>query len=436
MSERRPPGKRAETGKWPGRRFPRVGALILGAVAIGSCSEGVSEPPPPARADVQLASLELFPGNLLVGETAVMEAAVANLGDGPSGPVSWELTAGGALVASGQLSGIAPGETDRIGPHPIGPFELGSHTVVLQIETAAGGEPGQLVRQRRFNVFEPGYSIDLRIIGELTPNQEAAFQAARERWERVIVGSLEPTRVTLAANECWDGDPAGHPPVDEVVDDLLIIAIVGDFGNPLTQPDAFLALAGPCVLREDNYPAAMGLIVFNLYAMQHFEGVGHLADVIAHEIGHILGINPEVWEPKELLVGGGGPDPRFVGSHAKRAFRDVTMHPLSGAVPVENEGGPGTRDAHWRWRDFTDPRSSELMTAIFRDDNPISAVTIGALDDIGYAVDTGRAEQYVLSSATGLASTGPTLDIGDDRLPGPLRVVSPDGRTRVVLERR
>jgi len=403
-------------------------AVFIGAVAIGACGDSALEPPPADPAEVGAVSLELIPGNLLVGGTASVAAGVANSGGSPSGPVGWQVLVGEAVIASGQLTGIAPGETERISHPSVGPFDAGDHTVRFEVEPAPGegGDPSWLARQRGFNVFEPGFSIDLRIIGELTPDQEAEFLAAQERWERVIVGSLEPTHVHLAANECW----ADHPAVDEVVDDVLIIAMVGHFGDVTT------AAAGPCVLREGNLLAAMGLVVFNIPGMQHFERLGLLQDLVAHEIGHVLGISTTVWEPKELLVGQGGPDPRFVGSHAQRAFRGMTGHTLGVPVPVENEGGPGTRDSHWRWRDFTGPQSSELMTALFRDENPLSALTIGALDDVGYAVDVNHAESYRLGSVAGSAAAGPVLDIGDDRLRGPLRVVSPDGRTRTVLDRR
>ena len=73
-------------------------------------------------------------------------------------------------------------------------------------------------------------------------------------------------------------------------------------------------------------------------------------------------------------------------------------------VPVENTGGSGTRDSHWRESVF----DAELMTGYMNAGvaNPLSAVTAASLRDLGYSVDVARADSYALSSAA-LPAPGP-----------------------------
>jgi hypothetical protein len=53
----------------------------------------------------------------------------------------------------------------------------------------------------------------------------------------------------------------------------------------------------------------------------------------------------------------------------------------SGGVPVEQDGGPGTRDSHWDEEIF----GNEIMTGyINNSDNYLSQMTVASLDDLGY----------------------------------------------------
>ena len=74
----------------------------------------------------------------------------------------------------------------------------------------------------------------------------------------------------------------------------------------------------------------------------------------------------------------------------------------SGGAPVENcatgvpsSCGKGTWYGHWREATFR----NELMTGyISASGNPMSTMTIGALRDLGYAVDASKADGYSLPS--------------------------------------
>ena len=68
----------------------------------------------------------------------------------------------------------------------------------------------------------------------------------------------------------------------------------------------------------------------------------------------------------------------------------------AGSPPLT--GSAGTRDGHWRESVF----GTELMTGwVTRGSNPLSALTIASLVDLGYGANSSAASGYVLSSYSG-----------------------------------
>jgi hypothetical protein len=152
-----------------------------------------------------------------------------------------------------------------------------------------------------------------------------------------------------------------------------------------------LAQAGPC------YVARGGLAVVSV---REFD-VGDLAqpqrdldEIVLHELLHAVGVGTfDGWTDR--LTGAGTSSPVFTGPHAAAAWRALggSRYPFAG-VPVEGAGGEGTADSHWSERVF----ATELMTG-YHDQgvtNALSAVTLGALRDIGYEVDDAVAEAFAL----------------------------------------
>ncbi|WP_232660319.1 leishmanolysin-related zinc metalloendopeptidase [Pseudonocardia sp. TRM90224] len=217
------------------------------------------------------------------------------------------------------------------------------------------------------------FSIEVRFLGGLTDRQRAAFAAAADRWTTVIVGDL-PTAVV-------DG---------EEIDDVLILAE----GSAIDGPGRVLGQAGPTDLRPASAGAAAllpvkGVMSFDTADLANMESDGTLDDVIAHEMGHVLGIGT-LWSRKRLLAGSGTNNPTFTGSGAVAQYAALGR---SGAVPVENEGGPGTREGHWRESVF----GHELMSGfISRPGNPLSKLTAASLGDLGYQIDIEAAEPYTI----------------------------------------
>jgi hypothetical protein len=63
---------------------------------------------------------------------------------------------------------------------------------------------------------------------------------------------------------------------------------------------------------------------------------------------------------------------------------------LSASVPTELDGGTGTRCSHWDEVCL----GTEIMTGWLNTTNPLSNITIGGLQDLGYAVSYSTAEPY------------------------------------------
>ncbi len=229
------------------------------------------------------------------------------------------------------------------------------------------------------------YKIVVRFLGGLNTAQKNAFKAAANRWTKVIVGDVPSVIVG-----------------GEVIDDLLIEAQ----GVALDGPGGILGQAGPTNLRPASagvnaFLPAKGIMSFDTADLAQMQADGTLLDVITHEMGHVIGIGT-IWPHKGLLTGAGTNNPRFTGANAKKEF-GILKGTGPVAVPVENIGGQGTRDSHWRESLF----KNELMSGfIAAPNNPISKMTVASLKDLGYVVNMSAAEPYSLPNLPAIAEAG------------------------------
>jgi len=227
----------------------------------------------------------------------------------------------------------------------------------------------------------------------MTSDQELVFEAAAERWRTVIVGDLPDVNATgIAAGACGSGSPA----VNETIDDLLIFVTLESIDGPL----GILGSAAPCFIRSSTRFTLIGRIRIDLDDVPLLESRGILEAVIQHEFGHVIGIGPLWTQPPSLLSGSvasGGSDPYFTGAGAIQEFDAKGGALYAGQrVPVENVGGGGTADAHWREAVM----GRELMTGFLSwTSNPLSSITIASLGDMGYSVSYTYADEYTVNPA-------------------------------------
>jgi hypothetical protein len=235
-----------------------------------------------------------------------------------------------------------------------------------------------------------GFQITLNMTG-LTTSQQAVFQQAAARWSQVITGDLP--------NATYRGIA-----VDDVLINASAVAIDGVNG--------ILGQAAPDAFRAGSNLPYHGFMEFDSADMASLQQSGLLLSVILHEMGHVLGIGT-IWSAEGLLQGAGSANPIFTGANATAQYNQIFGASAAG-VPVENMGGPGTADAHWR----ESVLGNELMTGYANvGANPLSKITIGSLADLGYAVNYAAADPYskpsgVIAAARPIGGTAAALRPG------------------------
>jgi subtilisin-like proprotein convertase family protein len=264
-------------------------------------------------------------------------------------------------------------------------------TWILRIEDRARQDGGALNRWAlglTTDAVPPSaFHVDVRFLGGLSPAQQAAFADAAVRWSEIITGDVPPVNI--------DG---------EIIDDVLIEAQ----GIAIDGPGGVLGQAGPRFIRPSSNLPIKGIMSFDTADLDRMEADGSLKDVILHEMGHVLGIGT-IWDLLGLLEGGGSVDPTFVGASAMREYgtlrkkADPTASDDPTPVPVANTGGAGTRDGHWREVVFGDELLTGFLSGAVR---PISRMSVGCFEDMGYQVDYSKADAYTLPSMLRIAELG------------------------------
>ncbi|MGY1670831.1 leishmanolysin-related zinc metalloendopeptidase [Geodermatophilus sp. SYSU D00710] len=286
---------------------------------------------------------------------------------------------------------------------------LGSGLEGVEVEEVYDAVADPAVAKRIADTDNP-FHIEVRFLGGLTDEQKQAFRTAADRWAEVIVGDLEDVRL----------------PDGTVVDDVRIDAA----GVSIDGPGRVLGRAGPRLLRPagstHEFLPITGIMEFDVADIPTMIAQDLWNTVIMHEMGHVIGMLDFVWTAKGFVANRNTPQWSFTGPTAMEEFgrlqdpcANATMAQLAGLrsaagggtggadggvpVPIEDDFGPGTIGSHWRESVF----GAEMMTGFVNQGaNPLSRVTGGALEDLGYQVDLDACDDYSLPSATTLAVMG------------------------------
>jgi len=230
------------------------------------------------------------------------------------------------------------------------------------------------------------FDIQLRFLDPFSSAQKAAVRDALTPWTDAITENLAPASVSSSQI------PADCVIEQADIDDVLLLVQKGD----LDGQDGTLARAKPCVARTDSQgkltTVAMGIIEIDKADLDN----NALDQIVTHEVGHALGIGAakiEGWDSNLSALNTLAPFHN--GANTTDAFQKLggSAH-LNTGVPLENTGGQGTARAHWREVNF----DNELMTGFLNGGrtNPLSRVSLAALQDIGYSVDLNAADAYTL----------------------------------------
>jgi hypothetical protein len=389
------------------------------------------------------ASLALLEGN---GQTAGPGVALTTppavrVRDASNAPVPGVQVRFQAASASGAVTGETQ-TTGADGVARVGAWRLGTGGVNRLTATVEGaqveGEPVEFIATTA-NVS--GYDINVRYLSDITNPQLLAFAEAELRWETLVTADLTDIDATIPAGDFCIDSPA---PVNGPFDDVTIFVTI----QTIDGPGNVLGQAGPCYVRDamgnpsvvGDKLTVIGRMQFDVDDVEDLENQGELQAVMLHEMGHVLGFGT-LWGPDDfdLLADSADAnmltveDTHFTGAQALAAFDAAGGTTYVGAkVPVMNEGGPGTRNSHWRDEVF-DP---ELMTGFLTSGfNPLSAITVRSLQDLGYVVNVANADPFTLAPAIRIAGQRRGRQLVNDILSDPIRRITVDGRVVGVIQR-
>ena len=344
-----------------------------------------------------------FAGSVL---NTVRVRVVDRYGNGISGqPLSFTVTGGsGSLASTG-------GQTTADGTLAVPTWTLGKLALPQTVHVASGTLALDLNA-----AVKTDYHIDVRFLNPaMTDDQRALFTNAAARISAVVTGHLPDMKLNDLDLSTACGF-AGLPTLNETVQDLVIYASVQDIDGA----GKILAQSGPCVTRSaaNGGLTSIGLMIFDAADVASMAQRGILQDVITHEMLHVVGIGT-LWSDKQLVVSQGTPSVAYYGTQGRQGCADdggTTV--CATAVPVENNGVPGTADAHWRESTF----GNELMTGYVNlNGMPFSAITVGSLADLGYVVNPLAADPYRVPSGA-LGNLIPAPSAPWER---PIRPISP-----------
>lgn len=238
------------------------------------------------------------------------------------------------------------------------------------------------------------FNIEFRYLIQPTERQVEVFEAAAERWERIIIED-----VPSVSGEEIPSAFFGVPPIitaDEgIIDDLVIEVVLA----PIDGPGDILGSAGPNYVRIPDVTTISGVMFFDVADLATLEELDLFEEVIVHEMGHVLGIGtiwnfdvPQLGLQRALRLGPDS-DPYYAGKQANVFWN---AEGGTGELPIENMGGPGTRLSHWR----ESALNNELMTGFLNlGENPVSRITAGSLQDLNYGT-ANVGERYDLPKGT------------------------------------
>lgn len=324
------------------------------------------------------------------GEAVAFTATLVNA----TSPINWTLDGAGTLSST-------TGTTTSYTPPAAG--DAGTATLSA---TAGDLTASATIAINTANAPPPtntGFTITVRFTdNNLSAAKRQEVEQAIRRWETIITADLPDMTVNTAGNEC-DGEGENYfpNPFSGTVDDLHIDVATG----PDDGPDGSLAFAGPCIHRQgDRQLPSYGVMFIDIDDVNDGAFIG----TITHELGHVLGLGT-MWEPPfndfldftgkdaNTLCDDLGTKPNdlvYTGALAVAAFQGLGG---TGNIPVENGQGQGSDCGHWRESFF----GNELMdSSANAADDPLSRMTIAALEDLGYAVDYAQAEPYAIPNCS------------------------------------
>jgi hypothetical protein len=319
-----------------------------------------------------------------------------------------------ATVYGGGSVGVTSAVTDAQGLASPGAWTLGATAGTQTMQAFTG--TGQLSLTLFATALASGnsaFNLQVRFPDRMpSAAVQAAFDAGSARIAREITGHLSSRTfsnvpASVPCNVFGGTLPAVLPVLNETISDLLLFVLIA----PIDGPGGTVASTRVCTIHdritEGSSLPVVSAMVLDEADVDALVVAGTLNSVVLREMHHALGIGT-LWDigiptffAVKLVPEYGTTNPLYLGAAANKAYVAAGGSSVDG-IPVENTGAVGTRDVHWRESTFR----NELMTSSpdAGVPNPLSAITIMALADLGYAVSAAAADPYTLPAGASPAA--------------------------------
>ena len=208
--------------------------------------------------------------------------------------------------------------------------------------------------------------------------------AASERWNNVILSELPPLEVQVDAT--FDNCPGTVVKAGTTVTNMLVLISVVK-GNGVGQSRPVTSICSFARVGDKVLPRVVAIKLDSDDVLARAQ-TGQTASILAHQLGHALGIGAAAWQTR--MEGGSGYG-GLTGVEAVRGFKAAGGTGLR--VPVDQAGRPWSTTAV----------GNELMSNLRNEGKPalLSGITIGSLQDLGYTVDLDQAEEFQVTVGVG-----------------------------------
>lgn len=266
-----------------------------------------------------------------------------------------------------------------------------AHNVHLSINSSATAKKGAS-SPILSNVDAP-FVMELRLRGQpLSSKQKTIVQAAANRVASLITSRFQPVRLDIPPNACDSGLPAIH----EQVSHFIAYITVKDLGNDVYGDSS------PCELHDVTYLPIYAAVNLNSFELEDL-GNDELLDTIIHELLHSLGVGT-LWKASERVSLSGDSDRKnlirklggkwyYTAPQALAAYR--ALGGQGKGILLDDDTG------HWSGNAVCSEILSGTAGDVTDRVNPLSAITIGALADLGYGVNARLADFYRLPKVAG-----------------------------------
>ncbi|GGS13402.1 excalibur calcium-binding domain-containing protein [Deinococcus knuensis] len=240
------------------------------------------------------------------------------------------------------------------------------------------------------------FTIEPRLLGRtLSAAQRATVQEAAARVSALIASPFVPVRLDAPAGDC----DQGLPRLRETARQFVVFVIVKNLEDDL------YATGMPCDLRDGSFLPMYGTIELNSDGLNDLPRAD-LLDTMIHEFLHTLGMGT-LWEAEYRVSVSGDSDGRtfvrrigrqlyYTGPRALAAYRALGGREVG--VPLDPDAG------HWAGGAVCSEILSGSAGEFTGRVNPVSPLTLGALEDLGYRVNRAAGAPFRLPTGRSCAT--------------------------------